>query len=390
MSAAPIPGDAELTLLLAGAGNQGDTAGAVRLRAALDARLDWSRVFELAVWHGLVPLTWNSLATGTRMPTATRALLKVESLRIARRNEELAAELARLAEALRARGVQMLAYKGPALAVMAYGSVALRPFGDLDIIVPRSKIRPARDLLVSEGYRPELALSARQEAAHFRTGYDLAFSRDRDRTVVELHWAVAPRYFGVPFDFATVHDRAAHVALAGTTVPTLGPEDLLPLLCVHGARHLWGRLEWVAAVAGVVRRHPDLDWPRVVAQATRDGLERLLLVGLALADGLFGLTLPGLVRARADRHPRLGSLVATFHARLVRGERTLPGVWETARLHLALRERVRDRIRHGWGGAFDPSERDRTGWLPAALGPLRPLARPFRLLRDYGLRRLGA
>lgn len=382
----------EFALLLACARNEDSVAAVARLHAVLDAAPDWPRVLGLAERHGLVALVRKGLIASqdARVPAATHAALKQESLRIGHRSLALTAELGRLAALLRARDIPVLAYKGPALAVMAYGSVALRPFVDLDIIVPRSRVRAARELLTTEGYRPEVALPARQEAAHLRTGYDLAFHRARDRATVEVHWAVAPRYFGVPIDFAALYERAASVALPGGDIVALSASDLLPLLCVHGARHLWARLESVAAIAGLVRRHGDIDWTGVLAQATRDGVERILLLGLALAQDLLDLPLPSLVAARCRRHPSLDTLVATFRARLERGEQALPGVWHAARLQLALRERLRDRVRYGVGGAFDPSERDRAEWRPAGFGPLRALARPLRLLRDHGWRRPGA
>ena len=45
------------------------------------------------------------------------------------------AELQRVMEVLGATGVPVLALKGPALAVQAYGDVSLRSYGDVDVLV---------------------------------------------------------------------------------------------------------------------------------------------------------------------------------------------------------------------------------------------------------------
>ena len=50
---ATLPDPAEFTLLVACANGQAEGAGAARLRTTPDTGPDWSRVFELAVWHGV-------------------------------------------------------------------------------------------------------------------------------------------------------------------------------------------------------------------------------------------------------------------------------------------------------------------------------------------------
>ena len=46
------------------------------------------------------------------------------------------------------------------------------------------------------------------------------------------------------------------------------PEDLLRLLVLHGGKHVWERIAWLADVADLLRQHPDLDHA-VVAQTAR-------------------------------------------------------------------------------------------------------------------------
>ena len=40
----------------------------------------------------------------------------------------------------------------------------------------------------------------------------------------------------------------------------MGSEDHLLVLCAHAAKHLWVRLEWVAAVGWLVHRDRSIDW----------------------------------------------------------------------------------------------------------------------------------
>ena len=64
-------------------------------------------------------------------------------------------------------------------------------------------------------------------------------------------------------------------------------------LLAHGAIHRWKLLRWVTEVGRLVYLHPRMPWEKMVQEAQESGSERVLLWGLALADRLFVLDLPG-------------------------------------------------------------------------------------------------
>ena len=78
------------------------------------------------------------------------------------------------------------------LALFAYGNVALRRFVDLDVIVKKSDVLKAREILLAEGYTPSKSLSLNQQELLLRTQHNMQFSRDNHRLIIELHWEVAP------------------------------------------------------------------------------------------------------------------------------------------------------------------------------------------------------
>jgi hypothetical protein len=81
------------------------------------------------------------------------------------------------------------------------------------------------------------------------------------------------------------------MSIDGQRVRGMAPEELLIVLCVHGSKHAWERLKWVADVAELLRAH-RLDWQRVFSTATKWKCRRMLLLGLALADRLMKIPLP--------------------------------------------------------------------------------------------------
>src|SRR5205823_1027660 len=107
--------------------------------------------------------------------------------------------------------------------------------------------------------------------------------------------------------------------------------------------HCWDRLELVAGVAEVVRRHTAMDWNEVRDAATRAGAGRILDLGLWLARDLVEVDLPrGAVGD--DRGAR--ALAQEVGARLLSEERDTLDWQQRVRFHLRARERLRDRLRY--------------------------------------------
>src|SRR5262249_39919933 len=97
--------------------------------------------------------------------------------------------------------------------------------------------------------------------------------------------------------------RQIRVPLDSREAPALSVEDELVFVCVHGAKHLWERLLWIADVAALISGQPSLDWDRAGATAKELGAERMLVLGLQLAVSLLDSRLPETVldRIRRDR-----------------------------------------------------------------------------------------
>src|SRR6202040_1346989 len=93
------------------------------------------------------------------------------------------------------------------------------------------------------------------------------------------------------------------VAIDGREVPALSLEDELILICVHGAKHFWERLMWIADVAALISGKQSPDWGRVITVAREVGAERILRLGLRLASEVLGAELPAQLEAsvRSDR-----------------------------------------------------------------------------------------
>jgi len=373
-------GSAETELLVSCARTRLDAEHAEGMTALLEHGIDQDRLIRMAGPHGLLPLLyWHLGAIGPGVVSrAMLSRLREHFEANARRNLFLTAELLKVLRLLEASEIRAVPFKGPLLAASTYGNLSLRQFADLDILVRKDDVPKAKELLISRGYRPPLALTGAQDAALLRSQSEYVFSSSDGKVVVELHWRFAPAYFSSPLDLDRLWDRLRWIALGGVQVRSLGPEDLLLVLCVHGSKHCWERLEWICGIAEVVRAQPTPDWPRVIEEAAREGSVRML----------FGAPIPEEVLRRARRDSGARALAAEVRARLYRGTQRAPGMLETTWFHLRARERLADRIRYCLRLAFTPTVGDfELVSLPATLYFLYYVLRPIRLARKYGSRR---
>jgi hypothetical protein len=217
----------------------------------------------------------------------------------------------------------------------------------------------------------------------------MPFVRDDRTCMVELHARIAPRDFHFPLGLGQLWPRRRPTALCGQEVLALSGEDLLLVLCVHGAKHLWSCLGWVCDVAELLRADRGMDWPAVVDEARSARCERILLLGLLLAHDLLEAPVPeGLVR-RGRALAAVRALAAEARRRLFREEDSrLEGV-HNALFQLRARERLGDGLRYALSLALAPTVADWTGArVPGALAFLYPLLRVGRLAGKYGRRLL--
>jgi hypothetical protein len=354
---------------------------AARVGALTAGPFDWDALFALARHHRVSCLVHHGLqTTGPHpVPAAVRDHFRDCRREAAHRQLVLAGRLLRLLRGFRDEGLAAVAYKGPALAMQAYGDLGLREFDDLDVVVSARDFPRARAVLEAQGYRSLLSWSHSREADQVRAKGQLPFQA-ADGGVVELHCLLAPSNFRLFVDFEALHSRATAVALGGDNVPTFAPEDLMVLLAVHGAKHLWAQLRWICDLAELIRACPALNWPVMRTRACALRSERMWLLGLALAQLLLGVSLPQVVCQTIAAERRLPALITAVHGRLFgAGQRPVTS-WDLARFHLGARDRWWDGARYALALLVTPSAAD---WdflpLPRSLGVLHYLLRPLRL-----------
>jgi hypothetical protein len=335
----------EIELLLRCARTAMDEQNAAHIRILIQAPLDWDKVLYQAKRHGLSALLCRHLKQicPQAVPADVMAKLEDRFRNNTCRNIFLTSELVGLLGLLEAHQIPAVAYKGPTLTVTMYGNLALRHFNDLDILLHPTQVLAAKNLLLAQGYVSQHEFANRgEEMAHLRHAceYNLV---SPDGFVVELHWKIRAHPFPFLLEFDNITERLQKITLGGQSISVLAPEDLLLILCMHGEKHCWERLNWICDVAQVIHSQPSLNWPFLLAQAKQFNSERVLLMGLYLAHHLLEAPLPSEVLTRIQDERRFQTLAAQTIAQLSAKTGSAHGI-ERPLFHLHMRKHFRHQL----------------------------------------------
>jgi len=367
-----------------------DIATTANLRQLLRRDLDWNHLLLMAQRHRVIPSLHHHLVRECpeAIPSKVSSSLEKLNQENTRSNLLLTGELLKLIDLLEAHGIAAVPFKGPTLALWAYGDMGRREFGDLDILVKKQDVSAVRELLVSEGFSPRPELSAAQQAAILR--FDCSHNFANGKNIwVDVHWDFVVSSASVQIDTDELWSRLQPVSVNCRELKTVSVEDLLLILCLHGFTHFWERLGWISDVAALIESREKIDWTLLLKNADRMGSRRILSLGLYLASNLLGAPVPPDVWTSAPADATVVALAEQVQRGLFREGTEALGILGEVRLHLAMKEGKRDKLTSCIRLLATPRVDD---WkllpLPGSLFFLYYALRPFRLTGKYAAKLL--
>jgi hypothetical protein len=369
----------EWSLLLASCSVASRPDDVDEIQRLLAETIDWVSLLDLTDRHGVMPLLCQALARiESQVPPEPMRLLKQRYQTNLHKSLILASELIRVLDCLDALELEVIPYKGVTLAECVYGNIALRQSGDIDLLVRPRDFSRIKDAVRTLGYTPHLPLSELEEQAYLSSGYECAFDCAAGRNLLELQWALQPRFYSVDYDMEHLFRRAVHASVAGRRVKTLSHEDLFLVLSMHAAKHVWARLIWLCDLAQVMTL-PNLNWSWIGNQAQAMGIARIVRVSLHLVRALLGMPAPVAAESVLPDDPSVSLLASEIRTRVITGTSVHPESLAYFRLMMQLRERRIDRLRFLQRLAFTPGPGE---WKAVRLPrPLFPMYRLVRLSR---------
>jgi hypothetical protein len=350
----------------------------------LDDGLDWNLLLELAREHSVQGLLFRHLSQTefTGVPAQVREELHARMRAQLLFTLSMTAELFRILADLAEENLEVVLVKGPVTSLLAYDDPGIRGYSDLDLFVRGRDIGRITQRMRTLGFAPKVPETV------IRAGKipgEYVFRCSGKPCIVEFHTERSFRHYPKRLSIEELFARKRRVLLEGREIPALRLEDELVLNCIHGAKDFWEQLMWVADVAAIVTRHPEIDWKLTREAAAEVGANRMLRVGIQLSALSFGTPLPAALAeeiSRDSESQRLCLLIQSW----------LP---YAGRQPVSIPARAWYRLQMGGGGLIGakylmrlstaPAEQDwkegaeaESSWLWDAL------RRPFRLMRKYG------
>jgi hypothetical protein len=319
------------------------------------AGLDWDALLAAATRQGVAPLLYQRLLAGrqlSRLPQPAAQALHLAFHRQWGKNHVRMQTLAHVLDVLAAVDIRPIALKGAGLVLTVYDDLAVRPMGDVDLLVAPEEFRPALQQLLAAG-----GCATHDEP--FDGAYELVTHHvalifpQVSQVVVELHhqWLSLPQRQAGLVSMAELRGRARTAQWAGRPVDVLSAEDQVLHLSGHLAIHsaVMQRLIWTYDVDQVLRRAaPGLDWEAVLHRALSYQMALPLRAVLATVQEAWATPLPAGLLAQLEALPisaverqRYGEEAWGPHSRLGDGLQKLAGLPGPA-----------ERLRFAWRLAF--------------------------------------
>ena len=263
---------------------------ATAIGKAAQTAIDWPRFAALAQRHRVQGFARIGLeAAAIDVPPGLVAAHRRQTAR----NLLLLDEAARIAAMLAEADIPAAFLKGATLAQLAYGDQTVKQTLDNDLLVDPGQVAATIKLLEPMGYRvidPAVPLDAKRLSVLIDLVKECTLVRSGNKAMIDLHWRMTS-VEGLLAEPDLIRDLRI-VTVGNHRLPTLGDEPLMVYLAVHGARHGWSRLKWLADFNALLAARDEAAVAALRARAKRDGVMRAMDLALLQANRLFGTAVP--------------------------------------------------------------------------------------------------
>jgi hypothetical protein len=164
-------------------------------------------------------------------------------------------------------------------------------------------------------------------------------------------------------------------------------DDLFLILSVHGCKHYWYRIKWICDIAEILRSNPNHDWRPCLTMAKTLGVERMIRLGVFLANQLLNAPIPRELVNRIENDNRMRAKAHWIRQRLFAENDGRINEKQAFFFYLDMKDHWSHRLKHCllyvqqfFVAGITPTEIDREAIpLPKSLQFLYYVIRPVRV-----------
>lgn len=295
--------------------------------------INWSYIISESQQHGIYPLLYpviKDLNSSDDMYNDLKEKWKKNTLKSAIHHARQITQIGKVLEEFNRSNIPVIALKGLILRTL-YPKPDLRTMGDADILVHQEDLEKVRIVLASMGY----AKATDDSLVHIIFIHKHYFP-------IEVHWALADKRFinDVSIFESEIWDHAVLTDISGTTVLSLGSEDLLMHLLVHMAVHMksggFGLRQLCDLVLLVEKERFSIDWNSFKIKIEHNNLNKFAIAIFNACHTLFNLQIPNEFNSVNNNHNNksINRLIDDIFNSGVYGRKSLERVWGNSLLNI--------------------------------------------------------
>ena len=241
--------------------------------------IDWDEFETLALRHGVAAAIQENLRKFGSAPAESKDRFEGIYRSCLRSNILKISEIDRIAESLKAEGIEWISLKGAVASEIISGDIGLYPADDIDILVKPEDIDKCRNVLERMGY--ELMDREFDDFRDYflKERYHISFSRENH--VVEVHWNLLFRYFTADPHFWWQDSFV--VESSGRNYRFLSPERDVLYNVFRAFSKGFSRLKFLLLLKEIIGYSKgSLDWVELSRYADSFGMKGVVAITLRL------------------------------------------------------------------------------------------------------------
>lgn len=198
--------------------------------------------------------------------------------------------------------IDFLVLKGLPLAEQAFGQIAFRYAGDIDLLIRAEDILVIDKILHEMGFVSYFGVTLTAKNIRFFQHHlkDAPYYHPTKHIKLEMHW----RFVLVAEAFALSSNSALKqrqkVNINNHDFYVLNKYHKLAYLCMHATKHAWSNLKWLIDIIQLTK-NLTFNWNELLKTAKQLNAEAPVIYGLYYAFSLQGLNLPLEISACIDK-----------------------------------------------------------------------------------------